>query len=157
MKKFLICVLSLSVIFLTGCGGETQAKNSPPADGSEKFAENTLPEKVNLKIGDEIFAVTLENNSAAQAFAKILPLEEEFEELNGNEKYFRLPEKLPANDFRPGEIHAGDLMLYNSSYIVIFYKDFSSNYPYTRLGKIENPAGLTKTVGKGNIKINFEK
>ena len=112
---------------------------------------------MNLKIGDKIFAVTLEDNESAREFAKKFPIDEEFEELNGNEKYFRLSGNLPTDEFRPGQIHAGDLMLFGSNCVVIFYKDFSSNYSYTKLGKIDNPAGLLEAGGKGNIRVRLDK
>lgn len=30
---------------------------------------------------------------------------------------------------------------------------FSSSYSYTRLGKIENPAGLADVLGRGNVRV----
>ena len=55
------------------------------------------------------------------------------DELNGNEKYYFMPNALPTDPERPGEIHTGDFMLYGSDCLVLFYKNFSSSYSYTRL------------------------
>ena len=53
-------------------------------------------------------------------------------------------------------INAGDLMLYGSNCLVIFYESFSTSYSYTKIGHIDNPEGLAETLGSGNIKVTFE-
>ena len=116
----------------------------------EAFAMN-----IKISVGGKTFDAVLEDNAAAQEFYKMLPLEIKMNELNGNEKYFRLNKNLPSNDKRAGNISAGDLMLWSSNTVVIFYKSFSSGYSYTRLGKILNPAGLSDAVGNGNISVKF--
>lgn len=116
----------------------------------EAFAMN-----IKISVGGKTFDAVLENNLAAAEFSKMLPLEIKMNELNGNEKYFRLNKNLPSNDKRAGNISAGDLLLWSSNTVVIFYKSFSSGYSYTRLGKILNPAGLSDAVGGGNVTVKF--
>ena len=118
----------------------------------EAFAMN-----IKISVGGKTFDAVLEDNAAAQEFYKMLPLEIKMNELNGNEKYFRLNKNLPSNDKRAGNISAGDLLLWSSNTVVIFYKSFSSGYSYTRLGKILNPAGLSDAVGGGNVSVKFLK
>lgn len=77
-------------------------------------------------------------------------------ELNGNEKLYNFPTNLPTNSSNPGTIHTGDLMLYGSYTLVLFYKSFSTIYSYTKLGRIDNPAGLATAVGSGNITVTYE-
>lgn len=77
-------------------------------------------------------------------------------ELNGNEKYFDVSENLPANPSNPGKINSGDLLLYGSKTVVLFYKTFSTSYSYTKLGKIDNPSGLAEALGSGNVVITIE-
>ena len=77
-------------------------------------------------------------------------------ELNGNEKYFDLADNLPANASNPGTIQAGDLMLYGSNTLVLFYKSFTTSYNYTRLARVDNPSGLAAALGSGNITVKFE-
>lgn len=62
----------------------------------------------------------------------------------------------PANSIRPGTIHEGDLMLYGSSCLVLFYETFSSGYSYTRIGHIENTEGLKNALGSGSVTIKYE-
>ena len=77
-------------------------------------------------------------------------------ELNGNEKYVRLSISLPTEDENPVRIHAGDLMLYNGDTVVLFYKDFSTSYRYTRLGCIADTKGLQEAVGNGDALVKIE-
>ena len=63
---------------------------------------------------------------------------------------------MPSNSERVGKIHAGDLMLFGSNCLVIFYKDFSTSYSYTRLGKLEDAANLEKILGAGNVRVEFK-
>ena len=118
-------------------------------------AQEALAMNIKISVGGKIFEAALEDNAAAQEFYKMLPLEIKMNELNGNEKYFRLNKNLPSNDKRAGNISAGDLMLWSSNTVVLFYKNFSSGYSYTRLGKIINPAGLADAAGGGNILVKF--
>ena len=77
-------------------------------------------------------------------------------ELNGNEKLYRLPSDLPTNPSNPEKIKNGDLMIYGSNTVVLFYKTFPTSYSYTKLGRIENPTELASAVGSGNVKVRFE-
>jgi len=77
-------------------------------------------------------------------------------ELNDNEKYVDLPRSLPAKASNPGTIQNGDLMLYGSSTVVLFYKTFSTSYNYTTLGRIDNPSALAAALGSENVTVTFE-
>ena len=86
-----------------------------------------------MTVGERRFAITLTDNAAARAFAAQLPLTLDMSELNGNEKHAELPKPLPANASRPGTIRNGDLMLYGTNTLVVFYLTFNSSYAYTRV------------------------
>lgn len=77
------------------------------------------------------------------------------QELNGNEKYSYLAQPLSADASCPASIHAGDLMLFGSHCLVLFYKDFSTSYRYTPIGQLENAQGLRQALGYGNVTITF--
>jgi hypothetical protein len=78
-------------------------------------------------------------------------------ELNGNEKYYRLPDDLPTNASNPMAIQAGDLMIYGSRTLVLFYKSFPTSYEYTRLGRINDTKGLAAALGSGSVTVSFKK
>ena len=153
MKKILLSAIVMTLIFFTGC-----------ADGNEKISENnsmqeteTITTKIKVTINGNVFDATLDDNPSTRAFLEKLPLEVTMTELNGNEKYYKFKENFPSADERVGKISTGDIMLYDSSYVVLFYKDFSTGYSYTRLGRILNIAELAQTLGEGNVKVKFEK
>jgi hypothetical protein len=108
-----------------------------------------------LTVGEHRFSITLTDNAAARAFAAQLPLTLDMSELNGNEKHAELPEALPTNASRPGTIRNGDLMLYGSTTLVVFYETFNSSYSYTRLGRVNDPDGLSQALGRGSVRVVF--
>ncbi|GAB2490524.1 cyclophilin-like fold protein [Comamonas humi] len=108
-----------------------------------------------MTIGERRFSITLAATEAARAFAALLPLSMDMAELNGNEKHSELPKALPASASRPGAIRNGDLMLYGSKTLVIFYLGFESAYAYTRLGRVDDPAGLAQVLGRGAVRVEF--
>jgi hypothetical protein len=110
-----------------------------------------------MTVGERRFAVTLADNAAARAFAAQLPLTLEMSDLNGNEKHADLPEPLPANASRPGTIRNGDLMLYGTETLVVFYETFQSSYSYTRLGRVDNPSDLPLALGPRAVRVVFSR
>ena len=154
MRKFLLIICAVGLL-ISGCGEKSdlptlKTENIPVAK------EKVLNKSIKIQVSGKIFKATLEDKRSARAFAEMLPLEVEMTELNGNEKYFYLDDDLPTDSVRVMQIHAGDLMLYESNCVVLFHKDFSTNESYTRLGKIDNPADLEKILGKDNVHIKFE-
>lgn len=142
MKKFLMVICA--ALLLTGCNGNSNAQEVKTLDA------------IKISINGQNFSARLEDNPSARAFAEKLPLEVDMRELNGNEKYFYMDSDLPSDSERVKQIHAGDLMLFGSNCVVIFYKDFSTSYSYTRLGKIEDATDLAKVLGAGNVHVTFK-
>jgi hypothetical protein len=113
------------------------------------------PARMQMTIGDRRFTVVLADTDAARAFAARLPLTLDMAELNGNEKHADVHPALPVDARRPGTIHAGDVMLYGANTIVVFYKTFPSSYRYTRLGRVQDIAGLVEALGPGDAQVVF--
>ena len=110
---------------------------------------------VNIRIGNRIFAAKLLDNDSSQALIAMMPLTITMTELNGNEKYYTLPNDLPVHSQRVGNVSSGDMMLYGSDCLVLFYKSVSTSYSYTRLGSIEDVSELANVLGRGNVEVTF--
>jgi hypothetical protein len=130
-----------------------------PSDGIQNDTDQNTDSMSNtlvIKVGDKEFTATLLNNPTASALKAMLPLTMNMTELNGNEKYFRFSKNLPTNESNPRIINSGDLMLWGSNTLVVFYETFSTSYSYTKLGKIDDPTGLAAALGSGNITVTLQ-
>ncbi|MCD7855441.1 MAG: hypothetical protein LUG66_07495 [Clostridiales bacterium] len=133
-----------------------EAAEEEPETTKESESENMT--NINITIGDKVFEAVLYDNETANAFAEKLPVTYNMSELNGNEKYFYMDEALPSDDIDPEIINTGDIMLYNSNYLVIFYDTFvPSYYSYTPMGHITNPEDLAEAVGSGRVTVTITK
>jgi len=115
-----------------------------------------IQSKMKITIDSKIFIVTLDENKTTAALKVIMPLTLNMNELNGNEKYFQLSTNLPTKMENIGNIQEGDLMLWGTNTLVLFYKSFQTSYKYTKIGRIENPTDLASVVGLENINVIFE-
>lgn len=159
---FTAWVLMLSVCFVS-CSKELpelspqdEQPETPGEPGNDDGNEDIMSNKFEMTVGTAVFRGSLADNATAAAFRTLLPLTVMMSELNGNEKYFYLPDALPVAAVRPGTIRTGDLMLYGGNCIVLFYETFPTPYSYTRIGSIDDPSGLGAAAGPGNAGITFE-
>ena len=144
MFKRILCVLFAALLLTAGyC-------NLKP----EEIEMNVA---IRITVGDTAFPATLLDVPAAQEFLNLLPLTIDMRELNGNEKYHYFDSSFPTESERVGSIQSGDLMLYGSDCLVLFYESFSTPYSYTRLGAVDDPAGLAEALGRGDVKVTFDK
>lgn len=119
-------------------------------------AEESAMPQLKIEASGQVFTATLLDNPTTRALLERLPVTLSMGELNGNEKYYYLPDSLPTEAQKPGSIHAGDLMLYGSDCLVLFYESFSSGYSYTRLGSVDNPGQLAAALGHGSVNVTFQ-
>lgn len=110
-----------------------------------------------ITIGEHRFKATLANTSAAREFAAMLPLTLDMDDLNRNEKHAKLSKSLTTDEHQPRTIQNGDLMLWGSRTMVVFYKDFATSYSYTSIGHIEDAAELPKELGFAHAIVVFSK
>jgi hypothetical protein len=153
-------ILLFGLVVPGGCEAAQQsAQGSPAVAVPGAGAASVQPEESRMwmTVGERRFAITLTDNAAARAFAELLPLTLDMPDLNGNEKHVSLPKALPTNASRPGTIRNGDLMLYGSDTLVVFYLTFDSSYSYTRLGRVDDPAGLAQALGPRSVRVVFSK
>lgn len=121
-----------------------------------ELEESPTANKMRVIVGDKVFKASLVDNATTEYLVDLLPLTMTMSELNGNEKYYYLSDVLPKDATNPGTIHAGDIMLYGNSCVVLFYKTFNTSYSYTRIGAIDAPTGLAEALGSGSVEVRFE-
>lgn len=159
-----LCML-LAAFSLSACGGgEAPTDSDVPASSEEEAAKPQQPteaepsqEESALKIsvgGHELLA-TFEDNSSAEEFKELLeqgPLTIEMEDYGGFEKVGPLGTSLTRNDTQI-TTQPGDVILYQGNQITIYYG--TNSWSFTRLARIDNPAGLQEKLGSGTISVTF--
>jgi len=112
--------------------------------------------RIKIIIGENEFPAIIYDNETARVFLTKLPLKVNMTELNGNEKYYTFSENLSKETAQnPGTINAGDIMLWSSNTLVLFYKTFSTSYSYIKIGRIEDTKNLEVALGRKNIDVVF--
>jgi len=119
-------------------------------------SETLAKQRMTIKISAQTFTATLLDNYTAKAFLQKLPMTFQMTELNGNEKYHDLSASLPAQAGNPDTIRTGDIMLYGSKTLVMFYKDFQTPYNYTKIASIDNTEGFAAALGAENVTVTLE-
>jgi hypothetical protein len=160
MKQVMLnlCFLAFLIAGCASCEKNTAAPTPGNAGGGghKDSIPNASTSQMKVRIGAATFTATLYDNATATAFKDRLPMTATMVELNGNEKYVDLSASLPTHASNPGLIQSGDLMIYGSNTLVLFYKSFSTSYSYTGLGRIRDTTGLAAAVGTGNVAVTFE-
>lgn len=158
MKQRLTILLCIILLCFSACSlDSTPVQQTTPVDTAASSLPQAAPQTriqaessdamgIKITIGAHSFQASLFDNTATRAFFQLLPLEVPMQALNGNEFYHYLTQKLPTNAETPGNINAGDLMLYGSDCLVLFYKNAPTPYSYTPLGKLHNPKELAKAL-----------
>lgn len=165
MRSLLMLLMFAS---LYGCNPDKDEFITPPIppienpdggdDGSDDDPENppVSTSKMKITIGTTEFTATLADNLTAKAFQNRLPLTLTMSDYGSNEKVTSI-ESLPTNQSNPGTIQVGDIMLWGSASLVLFYDSFYTSYSYSRIGKIDNTAALRELLNNRNsIIIKFE-
>ena len=127
------------------------AAEAPDAAGADPIGQ----QRIWMSVGEHRVRIKLAGTQAAQALLARLPITLDMPDLNGNEKHAKLTKALPQRAVKPGTIRAGELMLWGTDTLVIFYETFDSPYSYTPLGNIEDPVGLADILGEGTAKVTF--
>ena len=153
LKIFAFLILSISFVG-TSCSKKSSERPTTQ-NPSENNGTDTTVSRIRLTIGQTSFTATLVNNTSAHAFKAMLPLTLNMSELNGNEKFYYFSGTLPTNATSTPALNSGDVVLYGNNCLVLFYENLSSSINYTRIGRIDNPAGLATAVGSGNVTVTY--
>jgi|SRR6478752_2811882 hypothetical protein len=136
---------------ITPSDRSTPSGTAPPGEVTPVAPQNTIT----VSIGTAQFSATLADTDTARAFADRLPLTLDMTDVNSNEKAFDLAEALPGAAQNPEIVHIGDLMLYGSNTIVLFYESFDTSYAYARIGRLDAPDMLADVLGAADVTVTF--
>ena len=155
LNQIISSLVSIAVtLSVTACTTNEKIPNIENTN-DEFISQDDIMQTIEIIINNEVFTAEIYDNETAKDFISMLPITVNMQDLNNNEKYCYLADSLITNTFYPEQIHAGDLMLYSSDCLVLFYESFSTSYGYTAIGKIDDVTGLKQAVGDGNIQITF--
>lgn len=122
-------------------------------------SEETMPSEIKITVSGKTLPVKIEDNMATKALVEALrgsSITYEADDYGGFEKVGALGRTLPS-DNKQISTSAGDVVLYNSSNIVLFYG--SNTWSYTRLGKIQyeslDELKSFLKAGEGNISVTL--
>lgn len=149
--------LSETVSELQSAISESSAEDSNPTETTIENNENKEENIMKITAGDTVFTAELADNSSAEALKTLLsegPLTIEMSDYASMEKVGPIGQDLPRNDEQIST-DAGDIILYQGNYLVIYYGTNSWNF--TRIGKIN---GVTKqelldAFGDGDVTVTF--
>ena len=163
MKRnvILIVVFFLLIIFVLFFIMINKFNNDLESSGNENTLEREnmieFQNNISMVVNGNNYSITLENNSSAKKLYSLLPLEITMNELNNNEKYYYFEDLFPTSETKINNIEIGDILLYGNNCLVLFYESFSTEYSYTRIGKVDNPDNLKDVLGNGSVLITFTK
>lgn len=124
--------------------------------GGNEIPDEPQEERVmNIQIGEQTFQAVLYENESTKALQEKLPMTIRMDEMNGNEKYYFMDENIPSASETVGSIQAGDIMLFGSNCLVLFFKDFQTSYTYTRLGYVRNAPEFVSALESGSLEVTF--
>ena len=101
------------------------------------------------------FIFELKDTKAANELKKKLPFTVKMTNLNNNEIYYKFSNDFTKNEKSVGTINIGDIHLYKSDTLVLFYKTFSTSYKYTEIGKLVDTTGLETIIGNGEALVQW--
>ncbi len=163
MKTNHFSLVLLTLFCLTACGKqpklvtETTSQPTTATTISETMRDQKETEMtLTLSINHETFPVTWENNNTVQSLKTKLTdqaLTVNLSAYGGFEQVGSLGFTLPSQD-QQLRATSGDIMLYNSNNIVLFFG--SNSWSYTKLGHIDlSQSELDKLLNQDNVSITL--
>ena len=153
MKKIILGILIILCISLSGCAYHGTKQDSPTdikiIDGEES---NFI-----MKIDDTVVDITWENNDSVRELLKYAKngLRIAMHQYGGFEQVGSIGKTIKSSNSQI-TTNPGDVVLYSSNQIVIFFG--TNSWSYTKLGHINlNQSELNNLLNKNNVTLKIEK
>ena len=151
MKKILTALLLIISFVLVGCNSNNSINNST-------YSENTIISDVEdkilkLYIDDINIDVTWENNASVNALKELETITVNMHQYGGFEQVGSIGKTITSND-KQITTNPGDIVLYSSNQIVIFFG--SNTWSYTKLGHLNlNQDELNNLLDKESVVVRI--
>ena len=162
MKQLAFLLLSvLMLIAVTACYEKKTAPKTQPIENTQNsLTEETSDERTDggmkMYINDMEIPVTWENNPSVSALRSDLQAGDivvSMSMYSDNEQVGPLDKSYPSNDVQT-TTNNGDIVLYRSDQIVLFYG--SNSWAYTRLGKMDlSENEIVNLLSNGDVSIRL--
>lgn len=132
----------------------TENENRIETETQEQLRQEEITE-MKVEVNGYIFYATLEKNDAVTELVEMMreqPVVINMSDYSGFEKVGSLGTTLSSSNSQT-TTKAGDIVLYNSNQIVVFYG--SNSWSYTRIGHIADLTGWKEALGAGDVTITF--
>ncbi len=152
-------IISISLINDTKKDKRNEENPNNIKEQEPKEGDTNMEETISIKviINNKEMSATLINTQTTQEFLEKLPMTITMNELNDNEKYYYFNSELSSNPESINRIYAGDIMLYQNNCLVLFYKNFTTSYKYTKIGHLDNPSELKGLITDDDLEVTFLK
>ena len=162
MKQLAFLLLSvLMLLAVTACHEKKTAPKTQPIENTRNsLTEETSDERTDtgmkMYINDKEIPVTWENNPSVSALRSNLQAGDivvSMSMYSNNEQVGPLDKSYPSNDVQT-TTNNGDIVLYRSDQIVLFYG--SNSWAYTRLGKMDlSENEVINLLSNGDVSIRL--
>ena len=152
-------IISISLINDTKKDKRNEENPNNIKEQEPKEGDTNMEETISIKviINNKEMSATLINTQTTQEFLEKLPMTITMNELNDNEKYYYFNSELSSSPESINRIYAGDIMLYQNNCLVLFYKNFTTSYKYTKIGHLDNPSELKGLITDDDLEVTFLK
>ena len=128
-----------------------------PTAAGQQITEEVKEKMLRMMIGNTAVAVEWEKNESVRALEALCaerPIVIQMSMYGGFEQVGPIGSRLPSNDVQTTTT-AGDIVLYSSNQIVVFYG--SNSWSYTRFGHItdRDTSGMAALLRNGNVTVTI--
>lgn len=152
MKKILTALLLIISFVLVGCDSNNSINNSTSSENT--ISSDVEDKTLKLYIDDIEIDVTWENNASVNALKELETITVNMHQYGGFEQVGSIGKTITSND-KQITTNPGDIVLYSSNQIVIFFG--SNTWSYTKLGHLNlNQDELNNLLDKSNVILRIE-
>ena len=148
--KRLIMALLMSTLLLSGCINKNNKDNQSEDDITDKIPEEEI---MKLEIDENVLDVSWNNNASIIALNEMKPLTIKMHLYGGFEQVGSIGKSIVSDD-KEITTKPGDIVLYSSNQIVVFFG--TNTWSYTKLGHINlSDSELNTLLNKSNVTLKI--